>query len=79
MSEGNGTRELPPYIECEGCVGRGLVKIRVDAETRLVYGVKDPAQKLVRVPHERCDGAGIMILRSTGRGGRPYYGRPKLS
>lgn len=79
MSDGNGTLELPQYIECAGCVGRGLVKIRVDADMRLLYGIKDPAQKLVRVAHERCAGAGIMILRSTGRGGKPFYGRPKLS
>ncbi len=79
MSQGNGTAAeiLKPYIECPDCAGRGYVKVRVDAETRLL--LKDPEQKTIIRDHERCSGAGILILRRSVRGGEPYYGRPKLS
>jgi hypothetical protein len=66
-----------PYIECPGCAGRGLVRARVDEETRLAS--KDPSKRTIWMEHERCNGAGILILRETLRGGAPYYGAPKLS
>jgi DNA-directed RNA polymerase subunit RPC12/RpoP len=75
VSKENGTLELAPYIDCPDCHGRGIVKMRVDQESR-VQG-KDPATGLVVRPHARCDGAGILILRQ-GRNVQPYYGRPKL-
>lgn len=79
MTEGNGTLEMPPYIECEGCKGRGIVKARVDAEYR-VPGRKDPAQVTVFREHDRCNGAGILILRiPVTKKASPYYGAPKLS
>lgn len=75
MSEGNGTLELAPYIECPDCHGRGLVRMRVEEESRIPG--KDPATGLVVRPHARCDGAGILILRHPVNG-EPFYGRPKL-
>ena len=78
MSEGNGTLELREYIECPECYGRGLVRARIDDETRL--SSKDPAKRTVWKEHDRCNGAGILILRQPQRqGASPYYGAPKLS
>jgi hypothetical protein len=76
MSEGNGTVQLAPYVQCEGCRGTGLVRARVDAESRL--GGKDQPQVTAFREHGRCNGAGIRILRQPQRG-EPYYGAPKLS
>ena len=78
MSEGNGTLELAPYIGCPECRGRGLIRARIDDETRLAS--KDPSQVTVWREHDRCHGAGILILRKPAReGNTPYYGAPKLS
>jgi len=76
MSSGNGTLEKPPYIECEGCGGRGFVKARVDVESRIPGN--NTSKSLVIRDHDRCNGAGIMILREHSRGDAPYYGAPKL-
>lgn len=61
--------DMPPYIECSDCAGRGYVKLPPEERT---------ADRTTR-DHERCNGAGILILREPSRkGNAPYYGAPKL-
>lgn len=68
--------ERPPYIQCTGCYGRGFIRVRIEAESRLLS--KDPSQTHILREHDACNGAGIMILRTPRNGAEPYYGSPKL-
>jgi hypothetical protein len=69
--------DMAPYIECPDCAGRGYVKAHVEEATRL--RTTEPNQKTVIRDHDRCNGAGILILREPSRKGNPpYYGAPRL-
>lgn len=62
--------EVPTVIECDGCSGWGIVKGPIDESTG----------KRTVVEHERCNGAGILILVRVIAGEHPYrvYRAPKL-
>lgn len=62
------TEAPPQVIECDGCFGRGFVKGPVDENTGL---------RITR-HHDRCNGAGILILKEWN-GGEPVYRALKLS
>lgn len=58
----------PDYIPCPGCHGNGFIKGPIDEAS---------GERLVK-DHDRCNGAGILILRHPQKG-QPFYSGPKLS